>query len=134
MRQIVASLRRHHFFSLSGGILAANILSILTMPILTRLYGLEAFGIFAILGLLVMGITAALAFVKINNASIITVVLNFIGFATGPKSYVWKRKEFSYPINKVEKQPKVDMLQESPILKSQISKLSQAKKIIETKK
>jgi hypothetical protein len=76
---------RQFFWLIGGG--AISFMLYFTLP----------FGIFAILGLLVMGITAALAFVKINNASIITVVLNFIGFATGPKSYVWKRKEFSYP-------------------------------------
>jgi len=48
VKQAIASLKRHQFFSLASGVLAANLLSLLTMPILTRWYPVEAFGTFAV--------------------------------------------------------------------------------------
>lgn len=48
MKSAIESLRRHQFFSLATGVLAANLLSLATMPILTRWYPVEAFGVFAV--------------------------------------------------------------------------------------
>ncbi|MGE0526240.1 MAG: oligosaccharide flippase family protein [Bdellovibrionales bacterium] len=48
MRALVASLYRHQFFTLSSGIVAANLLSLVSMPLLTRLYSSEDFGFFAV--------------------------------------------------------------------------------------
>lgn len=48
LRDILHSLRRHQVFTLSTGILAANVASLLAMPWLTRLYAVESFGYFAV--------------------------------------------------------------------------------------
>ena len=48
MKEIIGSLYRHKFFSLSSGMLAANIINFCFMPVLARLYSIEAFGLFAV--------------------------------------------------------------------------------------
>lgn len=48
MLSAIKSLNRHQFFSLSSGVLASNALSLLVMPLLTRLYTADSFGRFAL--------------------------------------------------------------------------------------
>lgn len=48
MKSILQSLHRHRFFTLSSGVLAANVVSFVSMPLLTRMYPTESFGYFAI--------------------------------------------------------------------------------------
>jgi O-antigen/teichoic acid export membrane protein len=64
MKQVFESLRRHQFFSLVGGVAASNLLSLLAMPILTRMYPVSSFGLFAIFWSLatILGMFATLRF------------------------------------------------------------------------
>src|SRR5438045_1150832 len=62
MQEVLDSLRRYQFFSLLSGVIASNVLSLLAMPILARMYPVEAFGVFAVFWSLssIMGMFATL--------------------------------------------------------------------------
>lgn len=76
----------------------------------------------------------AIAFVKIDNASLITIFFNFLGFTMGQKNYTWKKKESAYPIKEPEKVPLNVIEQLAPAPKMQPSKLQSIKKMVETKR
>lgn len=46
--ELLKSLKRHQFFTLSSGVVTAQLLSLAFMPVLTRMYPVESFGYFAI--------------------------------------------------------------------------------------
>ncbi len=48
LKLLFTSLNRHHVFTVSSGAVGAQVLSLLFMPVLSRLYSIEAFGYFAI--------------------------------------------------------------------------------------
>jgi len=48
MRHALKTLYRHQFFSLSAGVAAANVLSLVAMPFLAGIYGAESFGAFGV--------------------------------------------------------------------------------------
>src|SRR3989344_6802432 len=69
-------------------------------------YFLFPFALFVIASILLMGIIFVVAFIKINNASIITVLMHFLGFTTSTKNYIWKKQNRPYPMKVEKEQPK----------------------------
>ena len=104
-------------------------------------YFLFPFALFVIASILLMGIIFVVAFVKVHNASIITVFMHFLGFTTSTKNYIWKKQNRPYPM-KVEKagpqKQSIETFGKKPeevhIAKIQNSKLKEIKKLVETKK
>ncbi len=80
-------------------------------------------------------ITFVVAFIKLNNMSVTTVLMNFIGFATKSKTYTWKKKEVPYPF-KVHKKPEPIAVLETAktSMKMQHSALKDVKTKVETRK
>ncbi len=73
------------------------------------------------------------AFYKINNMSIVTVVLNAFGFLMGSKNYTWKKNEATYPL-KMRPRPEVKVLPEAPKMQAHASKLREIQQKVETRK
>ena len=48
MKELFNSLKRHQFFTLSAGVVSAQLLSLACIPVLTRIYPVEGFGYFAV--------------------------------------------------------------------------------------
>ena len=84
--KIISFLTFRQFFILVGGG-AVCAISYYTLP----------FFYFLIITIFVGVVTAAVAFLKIDNESIVVVVINMIGYATKSKTYIWKKKEAKYP-------------------------------------
>jgi len=84
--KIISFLTFHQFFWLVGG-LAVCILFYYILP----------FFLFVFLSLLVVLFIVLVAFVKVDNMSVMTLFLNYIMFSTKSKDYVWKKKQSSYP-------------------------------------
>ena len=80
-----------------------------------------------------MGLVAIIAFLRINNQSVVKIFLNFLGFATGPKTYTWKKEESPYPFQATTA-PQIKKEEELIAPVPQPSKLNEIKKIVETKK
>jgi len=55
--------------------------------------GKTNFFLFLLLAALILGATAALAFIKISGQSLSSIVKNFFVFSLAPKLYLWNRKE-----------------------------------------
>ena len=104
--KIVFFLTYTQFFLLVGGGALCFVLHLI-LP----------FWIFAILGIFIMLLVLAIAFIKIGNESIIKVVLHFIGFSVATKNYIWEKKELNFPVADIQQ-----------------SQLNNTKKIIETKR
>ena len=75
-----------------------------------------------------MGLLAAMiAFLKIDNVSVMTLLLNYIMFTGKSKNYVWKKKESPYPYK----------FKENPVAADEALKgntLKDAKQIVEFRK
>lgn len=112
--KIIFFLSYRQFFILVGGGATCIIIYFL-LPLTFFLIG----------SAVVMGLAAVIAFVKINDAPIITVLLHFIGFSMAAKTYTWKKKETPYPY-KIQKTPDSSAMQPS--------RLQEIQKIVETKK
>ncbi|MFA5742421.1 MAG: PrgI family protein [Candidatus Paceibacterota bacterium] len=56
-------------------------------------FGKTNFFLFILSSILIVGGTAALAFVKISGQTLSLIVKNFFIFSLAPKLYLWKRKE-----------------------------------------
>lgn len=69
------------------------------------------FWLFVILSLLVAGFVALVAFIKIDNVPVTTMILNVIMFSTKSKDYVWKKKHSAYPFKTKNMQ---DLSQQHP--------------------
>ena len=126
--KIIFFMTYRQFFLLVGGG-AISLFLYVTVP----------FGIFAVGAIFIMGSVGIIAFLKINNESVIKLALHFIGFSMGQKNYVWKRKEYAYPSNTEEQDvvsQKVKLVQPSktPAPGLTIGRLSQTKKFLELKK
>jgi len=89
--------------------------------------------VFAFVGLAVMLAAGAMAFVRVNNASILHLLMNYIGFSIGKKTYTWKKKESAYPF-KIQKRQELTALPETPTLRVQESKLREVQKRVDTRK
>ena len=126
---IIYFLTFRQFFWLVGG-----------GAVVVMLYFLLPFNFFIIAALLVMLLIAAIAFIKIDNVSILTIFFHFVGYTAGSKNYVWKKKETAYPFKEQEKQALEKFsaqtsVQSKPLVPmSKTSKLQGAKKMVETSK
>ena len=80
--RIVGSLTGKQFLWLIGG-------AVLLFPI----YHLADFSLFVISGLAIMGISAALTFVRPYSQSLFTFTTNFLLYNVKGKQYVWKRTD-----------------------------------------
>lgn len=96
------------------------------------LYYTTPFFIFAILSLLVMGITGALAFLTINGMPVINILLSSVGFLAGTKNFTWKKKESAYPFKAV-KRVQIRKINEGPKLQAQESRLKKIHTQVEMK-
>ena len=96
------------------------------------LYYTTPFFIFAILSLLVMGITGALAFLTINGMPVINILLSSVGFLAGTKNFTWKKKESAYPFKAV-KRVQIRKIDEGPKLQAQESRLKKIHTQVEMK-
>ncbi|MEK7540785.1 MAG: PrgI family protein [Patescibacteria group bacterium] len=80
-----------------------------------------------------IGISAiCLAFITVNGAPIINVLLSSLGFAAGSKNYVWKKKESPYPFKTI-KRVEIRKIAEGPVLKVQESRLKKIHTEVELK-
>ena len=104
--RIVFFLTFRQFFLLVGGLFACILF-----------YYILPFWLFLVLAIPIILSVGAIAFLKINNESIVKVLLHFIGFSMAKKNYVWKKKELPYPIGS----------------EIQTSKINDIKKMVETK-
>lgn len=109
--RIVFFLTFRQFFWLVGGG-AACFLFYYTLP----------FWLFVVLSAIVGLVVAAIAFLKIDNESVVKIFLHFIGFSFAKKNYLWGKKELSYSDNNNAAQM------------TKLSHLGNMKKMIETKK
>lgn len=80
--KIVFFMTFRQFFLLVGGGVVCFLL-FLALPLL----------IFAICAVIVMALVSIIAFVKINNQSVIKALFNYMSFTTGPKNYIWKKNK-----------------------------------------
>ena len=120
--KIISFLTFRQFFLLVGG-----------GAVCFFFYFVLPFSIFVILSLIVGIMVAAIAFLRVNNESIVKLFLNFITFSTAKKNYIWDKKESAYPF-KIKKSPEIKRLQDSVPLKIQPSKLKEIKKLVEIKR
>ena len=84
------------------------------------LYSTLPFWIFVAISLPIILLAIAIAFIKIENESIIQIVMHFIGFSVAKKHYIWKKGNTPY----------LAAVQETP----QLGKVHNVKKLIETRK
>lgn len=59
--------------------------------VLFLLFKLVNFFVFIILAIPIIGLTLALAFIKIHNQPFISIIKNFLSFLRKPDFYVWKK-------------------------------------------
>ena len=97
------------------------------------LYYVTPFFVFVVLSIVVALLTAAIAFVKINNTSVLVLVLNFLKFSTESKNYVWKKVESPYPF-KIKRHFKIDNPDEFDYAKGQSNSLKDIKRMVELRK
>lgn len=88
------------------------------------------FFLFLLLSLVVGGGTAVLAFVTVNGAPIINILLASIGFASGAKNYTWKKKESPYPFKTI-KRAEIKKIEKGPVLQAQKSQLRKTRTEVE---
>lgn len=102
--KIISFLTFKQFFALVGGGALCAIL-FYTVP----------FIVFGISSIFIGFLVAIIAFIKVNNESVASLFMHFIGFSIGKKNYVWNKKDV-------------------PVPEIQASRISEIKKTIETKK
>jgi len=78
--KIIFFLTFRQFFIIVGGG-ALCFASYLTLP----------FIFFVIISVVITLIVIVVAFIKINNESVVKILLNFIGFSFGSKNYTWQK-------------------------------------------
>lgn len=88
--------------------------------------------LFFLFSILVFIVAAALAFITINGAPLINILLNSVGFAASSKNYVWKKKESLYPFKTI-KRVEIKKINEGSILKAQQGRLRKMKTGVELK-
>jgi len=94
------------------------------------LYFLLPSFLFYIAAFLIMSVALILAFVTVNGVPVINMILASIGFATGGKNYVWKKRESPYPFKTI-KRAEIRKLDEGPVLKAQTSQLRKTRTSVE---
>ena len=83
--------------------------------------------LFITLSLLVAMFVVLMAFVKIDNVSVMTMILNVILFSTKSKNYTWKKKESAYPF-------KTKNMQDLSVQNPAENKIHSVKNMIEYRK
>ncbi len=124
--RIIFFLTFRQFFLIVGGG-AVCLLLYFTVPS-------PVFVVGAVLTIILVGI---IAFLKINNESVVKIFVNFIMFLTKEKNYTWQKKELPYPFAiQVKPEIKAEPEHYIPELKTQYqtSKLKEIRKMIETKR
>ena len=84
--KIIYFLTFKQFFLLVGGLSTAIVF-----------YYLLPFYFFVLGSIMVMGIVSVIAFVKIDNTSLVTMFLHFFGFLFENITYMWEKKKSPYP-------------------------------------
>jgi hypothetical protein len=112
---------RQFFILLGGGVICFALF-----------YALPSF-LFFPLALVVIGITLAIGFLKIDNVSIVQIFLSFVGFSFNSKNYTWQKKESSYP-SQIKQHYEIKKLQDIPVQRSTTNRLQEIKKMVELKK
>ena len=134
--KIIYFLTFKQFFLLVGGLSTAIVF-----------YYLLPFYFFVICSIVIMGIVSVIAFIKIDNASLVTVFLHFFGFLFENKTYIWEKKKSPYPYKSLNPNlqskeklitrhdnQEINTTKPSHFSILQASKLKEVKKKIETKK
>ena len=88
--------------------------------------------LFVILSVIISISSVILAFVTINGAPVINILLNSIGFIIGSKNYVWKKMESPYPFKTI-KRIQIKKIEEGTVLKAQDSRLKKIHTEVELK-
>ncbi len=88
--------------------------------------------LFAIFSVIISVSAIVLAFVTINGAPIINIILMSFGFAAGSKNYIWQKKESPYPFKTI-KRVEIRKIEEGPVLEVQQSRLKKIHTEIELK-
>lgn len=96
------------------------------------LYFVLPFFLFVICSAIIGISSIGLAFITINGAPVINVLLNSFGFAAGSKNYVWQKKESPYPFKTI-KRIEIRKIAEGPVLKVQESRLKKIHTEVELK-
>jgi hypothetical protein len=81
------------------------------------------FSLFLLISVFVMAISLALAFLQIGGRPLPTVLVNFLKFATTPKTYLWRKKEIPVKILRKESKESTAGIAE----KTQLSKIKSSK-------
>lgn len=127
--KIIFFLTFKQFFWLTGGIGTCMVI-----------YFFLPFYFFAVLSIIILVAVGVIAFVKINNASLITVFFNIMGFAFQNKKYTWVKKEVLRPYENPNAPAKSTPAAQTPapvgplIPMVRSSKLQEIRKMIDTKK
>lgn len=122
--KIISFLTFRQFFILVGGG-AICFLFYYTLP----------FWLFGILGIGIALLTGTIAFLKIDNTSVVTIALNFISFLTKSKDYVWQKKEHPYPFKiKSARGQETKNRETFSDSESKTNKLGDVKKMVEYRK
>jgi len=90
--------------------------------------------LFLLITAVIMSLAAALAFLKIGGRSLPTILKNFLFFSIDPKIYLWRRKNVSPRMTKIEKKPEPTGAAPSTLKLSEKSQLRNLSNSLETKK
>lgn len=118
--KIISFLTFRQFFILVGG-----------GAICLGLYYVLPFYFFVTSFIFIAVIAGVVAFLKVDDMSVVTILLNFVKFSMGSKNYVWKKKEYPYPFgikNAVKSSQSIGTYQ------SEESKLRSTKTMVELRK
>lgn len=84
--------------------------------------------LFMFIAIIVISITAAMAFLKVGSTPLPALLWSSLGFLTGVKSYTWKKKEVLYPY-KVIKKAEIKEIGEKEKSRLKIADKSRLKKL-----
>jgi hypothetical protein len=94
--------------------------------------GVICFLLYFVLPFYFFAIAGGLAFITINGAPVINILLNSVGFAAGSKNYVWQKKESPFPFKTIKK-VEIRKIEEGPLLRVQQSRLKKIHTEVELK-
>jgi len=97
------------------------------------LYYILPFFLFAVIAVVIGLLAAAIAFLKIDDTSIVTLLLNFALFSMRSKSYIWKRSDAPFPFKNTNDED-VKNIREFTASEQNASRLDNLKKIVELSK
>ncbi len=84
--------------------------------------------LFMFIAIIVISVTAAMAFLKVGSTPLPALLWSSLGFLTGVKSYTWKKKEVLYPY-KVIKKAEIKEIGEKEKSRLKIADKSRLKKL-----